>query len=112
MAYGPLHEDYGPSPPGRGTSTLSDAPALHQQLNDGSHSSSHSKQYSFVSLPGNSIRKRPRHRHDKTERLYRCSWPGCTKSYDTLDRLNAHVTMQKHGQKRSPNGELIFYPHV
>ncbi len=32
------------------------------------------------------------------------SWPGCQKAYGTLNHLNAHVTMQRHGQKRSPNG--------
>ncbi|KAF9240699.1 hypothetical protein BU15DRAFT_45559 [Melanogaster broomeanus] len=103
MAYGSLHEDYGPSPPGTGTSTSSNAPALRQQLNGGSHSPSNSKQYSFVSLPGNAMKKRPRRRYDEIERLYQCSWPDCTKSYGTLNHLNAHVTMQKHGQKRSPN---------
>ena len=31
-----------------------------------------------------------------------CSWPDCTKAYGTLNHLNAHVTMQKHGAKRTP----------
>ncbi|KAI0364715.1 hypothetical protein BV20DRAFT_902457, partial [Pilatotrama ljubarskyi] len=61
------------------------------------------KTYSFVSLPGNAVKKRPRRRYDEIERLYQCSWPGCTKAYGTLNHLNAHVTMQRHGQKRSPN---------
>ena len=47
-------------------------------------------------------RKRPRRRYDEIERLYSCSWPGCQKSYGTLNHLNAHVAMQKHGPKRSP----------
>lgn len=47
-------------------------------------------------------RKRPRRRYDEIERLYTCSWPGCQKSYGTLNHLNAHVAMQKHGPKRSP----------
>ncbi|CAD6908050.1 unnamed protein product [Tilletia controversa] len=47
-------------------------------------------------------KKRPRRRYDEIERLYRCSWPGCTKSYGTLNHLNAHVAMQKHGAKRLP----------
>ncbi|KAI0640778.1 hypothetical protein C8Q79DRAFT_895915, partial [Trametes meyenii] len=62
-----------------------------------------SKTYSFVSLPGNAVKKRPRRRYDEIERLYQCSWPGCTKAYGTLNHLNAHVTMQRHGSKRSPN---------
>ncbi|GJE90917.1 hypothetical protein PsYK624_070630 [Phanerochaete sordida] len=51
---------------------------------------------------GNAVKKRPRRRYDEIERLYRCSWPNCTKAYGTLNHLNAHVTMQKHGVKRSP----------
>ncbi|KAL0577908.1 hypothetical protein V5O48_004072 [Marasmius crinis-equi] len=62
-----------------------------------------SKTYSFVALPGNAVKKRPRRRYDEIERLYQCSWPDCNKSYGTLNHLNAHVTMQKHGPKRSPN---------
>jgi hypothetical protein len=61
-----------------------------------------SKTYSFVSLPGNAVRKRPRHRYDEIERLYHCSWSGCTKSYGTLNHLNAHIVMQRHGNKRTP----------
>jgi hypothetical protein len=64
---------------------------------------SNSKTYSFVSLPGNAVRKRPRRRYDEIERLYKCSWPDCTKTYGTLNHLNAHVVMQRHGSKRSPN---------
>ncbi|KAI0741345.1 hypothetical protein C8Q80DRAFT_1054912, partial [Daedaleopsis nitida] len=62
-----------------------------------------SKTYSFVSLPGNAVKKRPRRRYDEIERLYQCSWPDCTKAYGTLNHLNAHVTMQRHGVKRNPN---------
>ncbi|EPQ28559.1 uncharacterized protein PFL1_03863 [Pseudozyma flocculosa PF-1] len=53
---------------------------------------------------GNNVgKKRPRRRYDEIERLYPCKWPGCTKSYGTLNHLNAHVAMQKHGPKRSPS---------
>ncbi|KAF7793513.1 hypothetical protein EIP86_004627 [Pleurotus ostreatoroseus] len=31
-----------------------------------------SKQYAFVELPGNAVKKRPRRRYDEIERLYRC----------------------------------------
>ena len=64
------------------------------------------KTYSFVSLPGNAVRKRPRRRYDEIERLYHCSWSGCTKSYGTLNHLNAHIVMQRHGNKRTPAGEI------
>jgi hypothetical protein len=75
------------------------------------HDASASKTYSFVSLPGNAVRKRPRRRYDEIERLYHCSWSGCTKSYGTLNHLNAHIVMQRHGSKRTPAGEIhgIFY---
>lgn len=65
-----------------------------------------SKTYSFVSLPGNAVKKRPRRRYDEIERLYHCSWLGCTKSYGTLNHLNAHIVMQRHGSKRTPAGEI------
>ncbi|KAH7327675.1 hypothetical protein B0J17DRAFT_620364 [Rhizoctonia solani] len=59
--------------------------------------------YAFVSLAGSTIRKRPRRRYDEIERLYACSFEDCTKAYGTLNHLNAHVTMQKHGSKRNPS---------
>lgn len=37
-----------------------------------------SKTYSFVSLPGNAVKKRPRRRYDEIERLYQCR---CVSSY-------------------------------
>lgn len=46
--------------------------------------------------------------------MYKCGWNGCEKAYGTLNHLNAHVTMQSHGQKRIPEGmlpsELISTP--
>jgi transcription factor CON7 len=67
------------------------------------------KVYSFVALPGINTKKRPRRRYDEIERHYACNYPGCTKSYGTLNHLNAHVQMQKHGQKRHPSGKFIFF---
>ncbi|KAH9016584.1 hypothetical protein EDB85DRAFT_1823314, partial [Lactarius pseudohatsudake] len=63
-----------------------------------------SKTYSesFVSLPGNAVRKRrPRRCYHEIERLYHCSWTGCSKSYGALNHLNAHIVMQCHGNKRT-----------
>jgi len=34
--------------------------------------------------------------------MYKCGYQGCEKAYGTLNHLNAHVTMQSHGQKRTP----------
>ncbi|KAI8597611.1 hypothetical protein EDD21DRAFT_310583 [Dissophora ornata] len=61
-----------------------------------------SKVYSFVPLSGVNSKKRPRRRFDEIERLYVCSWGDCEKAYGTLNHLNAHVNMQKHGPKRLP----------
>lgn len=102
---------YGPSPPNTGTSTSS-APvmsSIHHRSSQMSHDGEKSprdpssKTYSFVALPGNAVKKRPRRRYDEIERLYHCAWPDCSKAYGTLNHLNAHVTMQKHGPKRNPN---------
>ena len=41
--------------------------------------------------------------------MYKCGWQGCEKAYGTLNHLNAHVTMQSHGQKRTPEGMFSFY---
>ena len=80
--------------------------ALSKDQNPSSPSNPN-KTYAFVSLPGTTIRKRPRRRYDEIERLYHCSWPDCTKSYGTLNHLNAHVVMQKHGPRRLPSGEHL-----
>ncbi|KAI7899686.1 uncharacterized protein BX663DRAFT_440625 [Cokeromyces recurvatus] len=66
-------------------------------------SNSSEKVYSFVAIPGTNQKKRPRRRYDEIERLYHCNWPGCSKAYGTLNHLNAHVSMQKHGPKRHPS---------
>ncbi|KAK0202699.1 Zn finger family DNA binding protein [Desarmillaria ectypa] len=117
ISYSQGNEDhYGPSPPGTGTSTSSTPLArtsthtelvippqgVHQSPTS-PHDSDASKRYSFVALAGNAVKKRPRRRYDEIERLYQCTWPDCNKAYGTLNHLNAHVTMQKHGPKRSPN---------
>ncbi|KAI9786192.1 MAG: hypothetical protein M1839_007602 [Geoglossum umbratile] len=61
-----------------------------------------SQVYSFVPIPGAQQHKRPRRRYEEIERMYKCGWSGCEKAYGTLNHLNAHVTMQAHGQKRTP----------
>ncbi|EMS21160.1 zinc finger, C2H4-type domain containing protein [Rhodotorula toruloides NP11] len=59
------------------------------------------KQYNFVQQ-GGQVTKRPRRRYDEIERMYNCDYPGCTKAYGTLNHLNSHKTMQKHGPKSTP----------
>jgi len=39
--------------------------------------------------------------------MYKCGWNGCEKAYGTLNHLNAHVTMQSHGSKRTPEGKFF-----
>jgi len=58
--------------------------------------------YSFVPIPGAQQHKRPRRRYEEIERMYKCGYNGCEKAYGTLNHLNAHVTMQSHGAKRTP----------
>lgn len=54
------------------------------------------KIYSFVPLDVIFQQKRPRKKFNEVERLYSCTYLNCTKSYGTLNHLNAHVTMQGH----------------
>ncbi len=68
-----------------------------------------SQVYSFVPIPGAQQHKRPRRRYEEIERMYKCGWQGCEKAYGTLNHLNAHVTMQSHGQKRTPEGQLVHF---
>ncbi len=60
-------------------------------------------------IPGAQQHKRPRRRYEEIERMYKCGWQGCEKAYGTLNHLNAHVTMQSHGQKRTPEGKLVLF---
>ncbi|OBZ91867.1 hypothetical protein A0J61_00096 [Choanephora cucurbitarum] len=64
---------------------------------------SNQKVFSFISLPGMNQKKRPRRKFHEVERLYQCNYPQCTKAYGTLNHLNAHVSMQRHGPKRQPS---------
>jgi hypothetical protein len=66
--------------------------------------------YSFVPIPGAQQHKRPRRRYEEIERMYKCGWQGCEKAYGTLNHLNAHVTMQGHGTKRTPEGMAPPHP--
>lgn len=68
---------------------------------DDSHHEGSGKVYNFIAQPGQTT-KRPRRRFDEIERLYTCDYPGCTKAYGTLNHLNSHKTMQKHGPKSTP----------
>jgi transcription factor CON7 len=64
--------------------------------------------YSIVPIPGPQQHKRPRRRYEEIERMYKCGWNGCEKAYGTLNHLNAHVTWQRHGSKRTPEGMLPY----
>ena len=68
-----------------------------------------SQVYSFVPIPGAQQHKRPRRRYEEIERMYKCGWHGCEKAYGTLNHLNAHVTMQSHGNKRTPEGTFGIF---
>ena len=72
----------------------------------------HQQVYSFVPIPGAQQSKRPRRRYEEIDRIYKCGHQNCEKAYGTLNHLNAHVTMQGHGQKRTPEGELSSSPNI
>ncbi|MCJ1243229.1 hypothetical protein MMC30_000426 [Trapelia coarctata] len=89
------------SSPGTGVSP-GGAPATSGPPRPGQNPHPLSQVYSFVPIPGAQQHKRPRRRYEEIERMYKCGHQGCEKAYGTLNHLNAHVTMQSHGQKRTP----------
>lgn len=78
----------------------------HLHHSSSHHHHQHPHTYNFIPLPSQP-KKRPRRRFEEIERLYNCNYPGCNKAYGTLNHLNAHVSMQKHGPKRLPAGESL-----
>ncbi|KAI4096706.1 MAG: hypothetical protein LQ344_000846 [Seirophora lacunosa] len=95
------HMPGGPySSPGSGVSPGASAATAGPRSGQNPHPLS--QVYSFVPIPGAQQHKRPRRRYEEIERMYKCGWQGCEKAYGTLNHLNAHVTMQSHGQKRTP----------
>ncbi|KAK4043298.1 hypothetical protein C8A01DRAFT_43788 [Parachaetomium inaequale] len=68
----------------------------------GGYGACHRRRSCFVPIPGAQQHKRPRRRYEEIERMYKCGHNGCEKAYGTLNHLNAHVTMQAHGVKRTP----------
>jgi len=90
-----------PRPPAVGDASMPSHIRLsHPNTYQGGHPLS--TVYSFVPIPGAQQHKRPRRRYEEIERMYKCGWNGCEKAYGTLNHLNAHVTMQSHGAKRTP----------
>lgn len=94
-----------PRPPAVGTLGAHPAVYHHPNMMQGGHPLS--TVYSFVPIPGAQQHKRPRRRYEEIERMYKCGWNGCEKAYGTLNHLNAHVTMQSHGTKRTPEGTSL-----
>lgn len=90
-----LHPNYHlPSPP---TSVIDNVMlANHHHMMNGGITNNSQKIFSFVPLPGLNQKKRPRRKFHEVERLYQCNYQDCTKSYGTLNHLNAHVSMQRH----------------
>lgn len=103
LSYGPMSPDgSGPGPvPGPGSGPGS-GPILGSGPSSAQPFMPQMVNYSFVPAPNNQQNKRPRRRYEEIERIYDCNFPGCTKAYGTLNHLNAHVAMQNHGKKRTP----------
>ncbi|OQV10515.1 hypothetical protein CLAIMM_14501 isoform 3 [Cladophialophora immunda] len=103
MPQRPPHEQWGGYPPQHAIPGPYPHPGPGVQGPPPSSGASRSGQvYSFVPIPGAQQHKRPRRRYEEIERMYKCGWNGCEKAYGTLNHLNAHVTMQSHGTKRTP----------
>ncbi|KAI5478946.1 zinc finger, C2H4-type domain containing protein [Pseudohyphozyma bogoriensis] len=100
-------------PPGHISGYHHQSMALREQLppppppphGGAQHHGADGKVYNFIQQAGQST-KRPRRRYDEIERLYDCNYPGCTKAYGTLNHLNSHKTMQKHGPRSTPAAEF------
>ncbi|KAJ9063131.1 hypothetical protein DSO57_1003278 [Entomophthora muscae] len=45
---------------------------------------------------------RSRRKFFEVYRIYSCGYMGCKKSYGTLNHLNTHVRVKRHGKKREP----------
>lgn len=45
--------------------------------------------------------RRFRRRHYQICRKFSCTFPGCTKSYGSLNHLNTHIVTKKHGSRKS-----------
>ncbi|KIW48028.1 hypothetical protein, variant 2 [Exophiala oligosperma] len=103
MQQRPPHEQWGGYPPQHGMPAPYPHPGPGVQGPPQTSAASRTGQvYSFVPIPGAQQHKRPRRRYEEIERMYKCGWNGCEKAYGTLNHLNAHVTMQSHGTKRTP----------
>lgn len=46
--------------------------------------------------------RRKRKKAYEVERHYKCNYKNCDKAYGTLNHLNTHIAIQKHGEKRLP----------
>jgi hypothetical protein len=57
--------------------------------------------HSYPEYPDNRRGRRFRRRYNQILRKYMCSFPGCTKSYGSLNYLNTHIFSKKHGQRKS-----------
>lgn len=51
--------------------------------------------------PAANKHRRFRRRYYQIFRKYNCTFPGCTKSYGSLNHLNTHIVTKKHGLRKS-----------
>lgn len=52
-------------------------------------------------VPPEKKSRRFRRRYNQIVRKYPCSFPGCLKSYGSLNHLNTHIVTKKHGPRKS-----------
>lgn len=60
-----------------------------------------SKQDLHTHVPPEKKSRRFRRRYNQIVRKYPCSFPGCLKSYGSLNHLNTHIVTKKHGPRKS-----------
>lgn len=64
------------------------------------------KAYQFIPHETQTLQRRPRRPYEEIDRPYGCN--NCPKAYGTLNHLNTHIKVKKHGDKRLPIGEFYI----
>ncbi|GEQ68985.1 hypothetical protein JCM33374_g2655 [Metschnikowia sp. JCM 33374] len=86
-------------PPHSVPPTVDGRPSLAQEHRPYSHPMG-MPQHAPSPVPGQKSR-RFRRRYYQIHRKYNCTYPGCTKSYGSLNHLNTHIVTKKHGMRKS-----------
>ena len=97
--------DLRPKPSNLNSTTVSSSlvPSTSSSVLDNNFHLPSQRQISFDNTSDLSlIKKRKRKKAEEVHRYYRCNFQNCDKAYGTLNHLNTHISIQKHGPKRMP----------